>query len=149
MQTTSKIFVSCLFCLALVLVSGCIGTPSMSTAEREKADKIIADHGKKSLAVYLMDVPSDADAEMVLKYTKYFVSKGADVKEKVRSGGINYPLLYCAVMDDNLEVAKFLVSKGVDVNEKSSGGRTILDFAVGHELCSERMKKYLESVGAK
>jgi general secretion pathway protein G len=85
MQTTSKIFVSFLLCLALSLVSGC--GVSLTPAEQAEVDKYIKAHGRDALARYLYDIRGhNNDEKIVLKYCKYFVSQGADVNAKFYNG---------------------------------------------------------------
>ena len=115
MPTTSKIFVSCLFGLVLPLVSGCGGgTPSLTPAEQAEVDKYIADYGTRALAEYMDTVRRREiqDEERVLKYVKYFISKGADIN--VRSSGYT-PLdnAKCANYGEgHPTVIKYLESKG-------------------------------------
>ena len=94
MQTTFKLFFSCLFCLSLTLLSGCGGgggvfAPTLSPAEQAEVDKYITNYGTRSLAEYMEDVSmrTENDEERVLKYAKYFVSKGADVNARYGDSG--------------------------------------------------------------
>jgi ankyrin repeat protein len=158
MQTTFKIFVSCLFCLTLTLLSGCgkrdfqtESTPSFTPVEQAEVDKLIAEQGRSAIAYYVDHLNEKSDEQLVLKYVKYLVSQGADVnaERKERILGGSSPLLSeCARNNggaNNMEVIKFLVSKGANVNAKNSDGETPLDWVIsGGEL-----HKYLESVGAK
>ena len=105
MQTTSKIFVSCLFCLALSLLSGCGGSVSFTPAEQAEVDKLIAADGRDALKVYLGGDDrcySVDDEKRALKYCKYLVSQGSDV-EKVS--------LFFPALVGHVEVLKFLVSR--------------------------------------
>jgi hypothetical protein len=75
-QLASNIFVSCLFCLTLTLLSGCGGV-SLTPVEQAEVEQYVTKHGKGAIVHYLDEV-RDAD----LKYVKYFVSQGADVNAK-------------------------------------------------------------------
>ena len=155
MQTTSKIFVSCLCCLVLFVVSGCGGgAPKLTPAEQADVDRIIAEHGRDALLFYLQDLymqsRNNSDEDIILKYLKHFVSKGANVNAK---GIDNITSLHFAAGFANVEVVKFLVASGAEINAKTEGGRmfvsncTPLDDArySGHNT----VVKYLESLGAK
>jgi len=129
---TFKTFVSCLLCLALLLVSGCGGqdrTTSSTTAisaltaaERAAADKLIAEHGKDAMIHYLdRYLVYEAHGgvietqEMVLKHINYFVSQGTDVNARGTDGPGMTPLHWAARIGD-IESAKILVSQGANVN---------------------------------
>ena len=86
MQTTFKLFIPCLVCLALLLLSGCAKSlPKLTTAEQAEVDTYIKSYGRHAIAFYLANVGHHApntDEEFVLKYVKWFVSQGADVNAK-------------------------------------------------------------------
>ena len=128
METTSKLFLTFLFCFALFLVSGCGGGVSLTPAEQAEVDKYVAGYGRGAIVHYLRDSSRDAntDQNLVLKYIKYFVSQGADVKAKDDYGTTP---LHIAAGEKNSELVKFLVSKGADVHAKNNDGITPLHFA--------------------
>ena len=121
MQTTSKIFVSCLLCFTLMFVSGCggsggslTGTHSLSPAEQAEVDKYIADYGTLALAEYMeTNGLRTNNEERLLRFVKYLVSKGADVNAKSSRGDTP---LYNAKFANNQKghptVIKYLESKG-------------------------------------
>ena len=118
MQTTFKIFFSCLFCLSLALVSGCGNSvsptqtstpklpkpPTLSPVEQAEVDKIIAEHGRAAIVRYLEAVQEDKnrDEKLILKYIQYFASQGADVNAK--DGKSRTPLdVVIEVLDGTIE----------------------------------------------
>jgi len=121
MNTSSKLLVLCLFCLALPLLSGCRrgGSPPavepedqavLTLAEQAEVDKYIKEYGTEAIVHYLLSEKThNADKERVLKYVNCFISQGADVNAKTSSGETP---LHFAAMVGNLEVVKLLVSKG-------------------------------------
>jgi len=151
MQTTFKFFVSCLLCLALLMVSGCGGggslftesVPSLTPAEQAEVDKFIAEHGTGAIIRYMMTTNKDTDENRALKYLKHFLSQGADVDAKNSNG---WTSLGVAALRGHVEISNFLVSKGADVHAKSNGGYTPLHAAAeeGHI----EVVKFLISKGA-
>ena len=135
-------------------MSGCGG--GLTSAERTKANKILADEGKNAISHYV-GFESGADADLDVKYLKYFVSKKADVNANAGSSlrdmagqgnleavkflvskgaDVNarrstdgFTPLHDAARSGNVEIVKFLVSKGADVNVKNNAGKTPLDWA--------------------
>ena len=80
MQTTFKVFFSCFLCLLLTLLSGC--GSGLTPAEQAEVDKYIENYGTQALCRYMADVSRSRrrdDAERVLRFVEYLVSKGADV----------------------------------------------------------------------
>jgi len=127
MQATFKSLFSLLFCLTLTLLGGCRSEDLLTSAEQMKADKILADSGKNSIADYITNHAHKADMELVLKYLKYFVSKGADVGDTALSA---------AVESGNVEIVKFLASKGAiatlaNINVLNSSRSGHLVYATG------------------
>ena len=119
MQTTFKIFIPCLFCFSLTLLSGCGsggggggGTPSapkLTPAEQAEVDGYIADYGTRALAQYIMEGKSADNEERLLRIVKNFVSQGADVNTPVNEYG-GTPLDY--VNKEHQTVIKYLESVG-------------------------------------
>jgi len=155
MQTTFKLFFSCLFCLALLLSNGCGGAgggvltesvPTLTPAEQAEVDKLLAEEGTNAILVYIMSTEHRDKTGAKLKYLQWFVSQGADVNAKGDGG--ETPLHWVA----NVEIAKFLVSKGADVNAKDERGGTPLDRTNSWGRNAEKkteVVEYLKSVGAK
>jgi len=155
MKSIFKIFVSCLLCLALPLLSGC-GGASFTSADKAEADRYIAEHGKDALIHYMADaIDTDeippklkAGKEFNLKYIEYLVSQGADVNAKSEddlSVGIT-PLHFAATLNPNVDVIKFLVEKGADVNAKDNSDVTPLHAAALNPQVD--ILKYLIEKGA-
>jgi ankyrin repeat protein len=116
--------------------------PELNPAEQEEADKIIVEHGRHAIVIYLQNWGSkNMDENLAIKYIKYFLLHGADVNEKDESGWT--PIHYAS---DNLEVVVFLVSKGADVNAKGNMGWTPLDMAKERNSV---VTEYFESIRAK
>jgi hypothetical protein len=165
MQTTFKLFVSCLFCLLLTLLSGCGGggtgggmftesAPKFTPAEQAEVDKYVANYGRDAIVHYLEKAQErDDNEELILKYVKYFVLQGADVN--ARDGNAMTPLFYA----NHVSVAQLLVSKGADVKAKNVAKETPLSLRksmgyrlqerLGHRKANPAMVEYLESVDAK
>jgi ankyrin repeat protein len=147
LQTTSRTLFSCILCFALTVLSGCGGgAPKLTPVEQAEVDKYVKEHGADALRYYLnsLDPSRDMpDPDRILKYMKYFISQGADVKVTGK-GGIS-PLFF-AVMLNDVDFVKFLVSKGADVNAKLEDGVTPLHVAVGNEHFE--VVKFLVSKGA-
>ena len=137
MTTTFKLYSSLLLCLALTLMSGC--GSGLTSAERTKANKILADNGKNAIQHYV-DFEGSNDGDLDFKYIKYFVSKGADV-----NAGGGSPLRRMASLG-NLKAVRFLVSKGAHVNEERYDGKTLLHDAV--RSGNIEIVKFLVSKGA-
>ena len=134
MSTTNKLFVSCLFCFVLVLVSGCGGgVPKLTPAEQAEADKYIKEHGKDAILDYMSDIyrnrntNKNTDEKLNIRYVQYFVSKGADVNAK--GGHEKVTPLHLAALFGNVELAKFLLAKGADINAKTVDGYSPLRLA--------------------
>jgi len=148
MQTTFKIFISCFLCLAVMLLSGC-GGGGLSKAEKEKADKILADNGKNAIQVYILNPSGNPDVDTQNRFIKYFISKGADVNV-ICGLGDSRPI-HRAVGDENYELVKLLVSKGADINAEvflpASGYVTPLEMAETRD--NKAIIKFLVSKGAK
>ena len=125
----NNIFISCLLCLALILVSGCGGGGFVLTAEqRAEADRIIEDRGvDRALHMHLGGRRLIENDEKRLAMVKYFVSKGANVNAKGVSGR---SALHVEVSGGNLEIVKFLLSKGADVHAIDNVGFTPLHVAL-------------------
>ena len=135
MQTTFKIFFSCLLCFSLTLLSGCGGSvPALTPAEQAEVDKYITDHGTAAMAYYTATVNRNTDKDRVLKFLRYFISQGADVNAKDGDG--DTPLHN--ILD--AEILKFLVSKGADVNAKNVAGETSLRSAASRLRDWERYR---------
>ena len=129
------------------------GYVELTAEEQAVADKILAEHGKNAMAHYLSrymvyeahaHVQIKEIQETFLKYSKYFLSKGADVNAKDSDGGMT-ALHWAARI--GIEPVKFLVSKGANVNAKREyDGCTPLMYAVmdGHV----EIVKYLVEQGA-
>jgi len=178
MQTTFKLFFSCLFCFSLTLLSGCGGgAPSLTSAERAEIDPYLEKHGTSAIIHYLMEPARtwmmdeegwDSRRQWVdakrLKYTKYLAFHGADVNAKgnlvfegddprdgfLRTLGIT-PLHFAAIFGD-VELAKFLVSRGAGVNANAEAEDHIFGRESVTPLDAARhtaMIEYLKSVGAK
>ena len=139
MQTTIKLFFSCLFCLALTLLSGCgDGVPSLTAVEQAEVDKIVTEHGTAAIVCYLEklhDESRNPDMDRVFKYLKHFVSKGADVNAtNGRYGDNSLRLLMTLNIDEKDEknqeklglTLRFLLDKGADVNTDLGNGMTLL-----------------------
>jgi hypothetical protein len=119
MSTTNKLFVSCLFGIALILVSGCGGgnkVPTLTPAEQAEVDEYVKEGGRDAIADYLYysDWQND-DEERVLKYVKYFVSQGANVNAvgccSFNLGRFGTPL-DAAKLFEKSALAKYLESVG-------------------------------------
>jgi ankyrin repeat protein len=118
----------------------------LSPAERAKADKWLADHGKNALGASSEEILSIRDDALALRYFKYLISKGADVN--AWSDDDRTPLVD-AVSAGNLEIVKFLVSKGADVNKRGRRGMGMcspLWVAINYK--ETKIADYLKSVGA-
>ena len=109
--------------------------------ERAELDQYIAEHGKSAMAAYMNGKGSRDTVETVLKYFKYFISKGADVNAG------DFTPLHCTAGGNSVEIVKFLVSKGANVNAKGVSGATPLHVAA---FMSEDVAivKFLVSKGA-
>jgi len=146
MQTTFKLFFSCLFCLLLTLVSGCGGgVPSLTPAEQAEVDKYIKEDGRNAIANY-MDAArkkNETDEKRVLKYIKYLLSQGAEVSAH------NDRALCIAATRGWIEVVKFLISRGANVNAKNNG-EPPLQHAMHYATRMEHFEviKFLVSKGA-
>jgi hypothetical protein len=101
--------------------------PPLTTEEQVETNKYITEYGRVAIVAYLIDVDENSDADLILKYVKYFLSQGADINAK--DGGGNTPLHNAAAMIDAVEVLKFLISKGADVHAKANNGATSLHYA--------------------
>jgi len=145
-RTVGRFFFACVFCFALTLLSGCgrgsLATgavPTLTPAEQADVDRYIAQHGRAAIPYYLSDPTSTVNADVALKYIKYFIAQGATVEDKDQNENT---ALHHAVKG-HLEVVKFLVSKGADVNARNDCGDTPLDLARRTEIV-----EYLNSLGA-
>ena len=139
-QHTNNLFVSCLLCLALILLSGCgnSGSEGLTAEQRERADWYIEMYGNG--AISSMITLGGEDHELALKYVKYAVSKGADVNRAEESPTSWTPLL-TAVYDKNTKVVEFLVSQGANVNAAGSiAGLPPLYYAAGKAGNAEIVK---------
>jgi ankyrin repeat protein len=114
MSTPFKFFVSCLFCFALSLLNGCGGGGSFTPAEQAEVDKYIAEYGRDAMIYYLAGKGTEDTDEIVFKYVKYFVSRGANVNAK---DSVDMTPLHWTCF--RKKVVEFLVSKEADVNAKS------------------------------
>ena len=156
MQTTFKLFFSCLFGLTLTLLSGCGGSggggmftesaPSLTPAEQAEVNKIFSEHGTKAITRYMETVNENTDKNRVLKYLKFFVSQGADVNVKV--GDASTTPLHTVVFADNIDAIKFLVSKGADVNGKDNYGHGDTPLYSAVSVGNIEVVKFLVSKGA-
>ena len=142
-QIVNNLFISCLFCLTLLFWSGC-GSKSSKLNEMEEAEvkKYVDVHGRDAIVQFLgaelfkvvpgwtpmleVKTLSDVDEQRILKYLKYFVSKGADINAKWTND--DETPLHLAVATGNVKIAKFLVSNGVDVKAKTTGPLPTVDF---------------------
>jgi len=149
MKTTSQLFWSFLFCFAASLLSGCGGesVPTLTPAEQAEVDKYVKNHGRDALAVYLYDKRvSKTDEQLVSKYSKYFVSQGADVNASIKREGSIYTPIRLVISRRNIELARFLISKGVDINARDDKNSTPLEWAI--RVTDFEMVKFLISQGA-
>ena len=148
MQTTFKLFFSCLLCFSLVLLSGCgDGVPKLTPAEQAEVDEIM--QGGTHIIDYYLGLQrgkEDIDANRIIKYCKYFIAKGADVNADPRYG---FPLGMAAELG-NVEIVKFLVSQGADVNARTPSGyrETPLHLVFESNRRSIEIVKFLVSKGA-
>ena len=157
MQATFKLFLSCLFCFSLALVSGCGNTdgtftgsgkstaseklPTLTPAEQTEVDGFMT-FGRNAALTCMQRLRDDRSMNetLALKYLKHLVSQGADVNAQgtYRYGASEYDLvtpLSVAVDRQDIELVKFLVSKGADVNAKTTAiaQATMLMRAVSRE----------------
>jgi len=121
MQTTFRLFVSCLLCLALPLFIGCGGGNGAATQEPPTLTVL---HGEILFGN--------------LENVKDLVNRGADVNAKDDIG--NTALHYVEVV----EIAQFLVSRGADVHARNDNGDTPLDRA--KLMGNTEVAAYLESL---
>lgn len=146
----SVVVVAGIVCLAMFLFNIRGGAPVLTAAERAETDQGIALYGRNVIVHYLgsLNKDKDTDYNLVLKYLKYFVSKGADVNAKVetKNGDGATPLLAAAAFG-NVEVVKFLVSKGADVTV-GMRGITPLHLAGDSKDKDGEIAKFLVSKGA-
>ena len=142
LRIVSNLFVLCLICLTVLLLSGCNAAKPKSSGgasggtttetpdvpltpeEQAEADRNISDNGNTALLRFLLD-EKDAkerkDPKLVLSYVKYFVAQGSDVNAKTLN---NSTPLFRAIEVNNVDVVKFLVSKGANAVAKDTDGHT-------------------------
>jgi len=160
----NTLFFSCLFCLTVLFSNSCWGQ-TLSPADKAKADKLLADHGRDAITYYLTEmrqvldayspetldevrdtldkVHSGTDQNIILNYLKYFVSKGADVNLKDVNG---FTPLHVMAVIWRIDLVEFLVSQGANVNAKSNNGFTPLHLPAGYGRID--VVKFLVSKGA-
>jgi len=105
----------------------------LTAAEQADADGYMNRFGRDVIACYLnkyvspdgknVQILSDAEKNLALKYVKYFVSKGMDVNAKDNLG---ITAIHATALVGHVEIADFLVSKGANVQAKDNNGTTPL-----------------------
>jgi len=129
-------------------------SPILTPAEQEIADKHLAEFGVKDTIVHYILTSKNTDEDSILRYFKYFVSKGADVNAK--SARSSYPMfsgdtpLFWAIGQKHVKISEYLVSQGADVNAKNASNMTPLfaAVAVGQRNRDLELVKFLVSNGA-
>ena len=155
MQTTSKFFVSCLFCFALLFVSGCgdkVATSingntalMMTAAEQAKFEKNFAEcsAAERGFRVELQSLSTEGLKNLIGEMDHMGRMNPSSEQEEFKRNIIRYivskgvdvktkdrdniTMLHCV---PDIEIAEFLVSKGADVNAKTADGLTPLIFAL-------------------
>jgi len=166
MQTTFKLFASCLFCLSLIFWTGCGNsdrTTTNATAtqtasvftpadEQTEVERFLRDYGKDAIIRYMDNEfqRENFDGRLNLGYIQFFVARGADVNARAEDewGSTTTPLTLAMLACENDEIVKLLVSNGADVNaEDDKWGQTPLHFAATTQEDIE-VVKFLISNGA-
>jgi ankyrin repeat protein len=153
MQTTFKLFISCLFCLALTLMSGCgkqdsssESTSTSTIAEQAKVDKaetISASTATEQTNVDKTGAVSTLTPDEQAECDKLIAEIKTNALVEYLSGKTGTGLYF----DDVLRIAKRLVDLGADVNAKNKFGCTPLHHAARDGECDE-LVKFLIDKGA-
>jgi len=98
-------------------------TLELSPEDQEKADELLADHGKKVIVYFQNNALANTGEDNIINYLKYFISKGADVNATDTRGQTS---LYSTRWWRRTKVLEFLISQGADVNGKTDSGWTPL-----------------------
>jgi len=112
-----------------VLVSAIM--PRFTPLEQAEIDRFLVKHGSAAMIYYLEHYWKNVaeenidfakkNEESLLKFLKYFVTKGSDVNAKCADG---WTPLHLAAMVGIAEMVEFLISKKADVNAKNKDDET-------------------------